>query len=247
MNVEVLNGVFGQAVDDYYWLRNRQYPEQPALKLVGDRYRLSGDQRNILYRGITSKTIALRRKANLTGNEGVTNKILIIDGYNVLFTLLSYLRGRPVFIANDGLLRDAGGGYGKIDNPNKFQQAILLLIRFLAEQRDRELKVRDLTIILDKPVKNGVDHSRRIRKEMADVNLKGEVNLADCADDELKGWPERETNVILATSDSGIIDAAVGGTSCGIYDLARHLLETRFGKPGKEKELFPVICPTDLL
>ncbi|HEQ71464.1 MAG TPA: DUF434 domain-containing protein, partial [Spirochaetia bacterium] len=32
---------FKIAVDDYRFLKNRNYPDKAALKLVGDRYRLS--------------------------------------------------------------------------------------------------------------------------------------------------------------------------------------------------------------
>ena len=50
----MLNEFFMNACKDYAYLINRNYPERGTLKLVGDRYRLTRDQRTILYRGISS-------------------------------------------------------------------------------------------------------------------------------------------------------------------------------------------------
>jgi hypothetical protein len=47
----LMSDAFINACHDYYYLLNRHFPERGVLKLVGDRYRLDGDQRTVLYRG----------------------------------------------------------------------------------------------------------------------------------------------------------------------------------------------------
>jgi hypothetical protein len=94
MNIDLLNSdEFNNALLDYFYLIDRNFPEKASLKLVGDRYRLVSELRTLLYRGICSEKKASDRRKRITNNrEG----LLIIDGYNVLFTLLSYRLGRFV-------------------------------------------------------------------------------------------------------------------------------------------------------
>ena len=60
--------IFKQACRDYYYLIDRNYPERGTLKLIGDRYRLSGDQRTVLYRGISSQERSDMRKMLLVND-----------------------------------------------------------------------------------------------------------------------------------------------------------------------------------
>jgi hypothetical protein len=234
---EVLTESFWQAVKDYYRLGNRDYPEIPALKLVGDRYRLSGAQRTILFRGVTPEKKALLRKSKrirISLSAGLAGKrldrCLYIDGYNVLFTIMNYLLGKPVFIGNDGFLRDAGGSYGKVENEEKLQQAISLFVSFLGG-----IPIDAALIYLDRPAPHSETHARVLLEEIKAANITAEVRVVPQVDDVLvRGGGETG---VIATSDSGIIDAA----ACGIYDLARDLLETRYGLE------IPVIDPAGLL
>jgi len=57
--VDVVTESFKHAVKDYFFLINKKYPEKETVKLIGDRYRLTGLQRTVLFRGITSKKKAL--------------------------------------------------------------------------------------------------------------------------------------------------------------------------------------------
>lgn len=204
---------FKSALKDYFFLLNKGYPETPALKLVGDRYRLSGRQRNVLYRGITSKEKALSRKSKLTGD--LKGKELSVDGYNVLFSIMNYLMGKTVFIGNDGILRDSGGAYGKIENETFFYKAIDILFNFI-----KTSGIKSLVIYLDTPVTNSGVHKKDLENKMSEAGIAGKVFLAKPADSELKG----KRDGIIATSDSGIIDV----TECKVFDLARQSLEKNY-------------------
>src|SRR5512145_134791 len=106
LNSSLLTDSFSQACTDYFYMVDHHYPERSVLKLVGDRYLLSGDQRTVLYRGISSLKRSSLRNAFLTKDTG--GKQLIVDGYNVLFTLLNYRLGKITFVSTDGIVRDAG-------------------------------------------------------------------------------------------------------------------------------------------
>ena len=94
------------AAREYLWMLTRGYPQKGSLKLVGDKFMLSRDMRQILYRGICSE----ERAAERIGKIGSIRKgdLVLVDTYNVLFTINNYLLGKPLFISNDGMLRDAG-------------------------------------------------------------------------------------------------------------------------------------------
>ena len=205
--------VFFDAANDYFFLLNRGYPEKAGLKLVGDRHRLSGNQRNCLYRGITSKVMASQRKSKLI--QDIKNQILHVDGYNVIFTIMNYLLGKTLFIANDGLLRDSGESYGKIENEKIFSRASELALGYLSDNRPGRL-----TIYLDSTVKNFKTHSKLLEKALTDHRISGKILSLKHADSGLKEIKDG----IMATSDSEIIDS----TSIKVVDAARQTLEMTF-------------------
>lgn len=212
-NKDIITQEFKAAQKDYYDLLNKDYPEKETLKLVGDRYRLTGLQRTLLYRGITSGQNATQRKLKITTD--MAGRELFIDGYNVLFTIMNYLLGKTLFIANDGLLRDCGEQYGKIEKEEFFNRAVNLLFQFLGT--GKPLKIN---IFLDSPVSNSDTHKQYIGKQINESGIRGEVHRVPQADDILKEQKDK----LIATSDSQIIDAVSGP----VIDLPRLTLESSF-------------------
>lgn len=204
---------FRQGVLDYFYLLDRNYPQKGTLKLVGDRYKLTGDQRTVLYRGISRGSYSNARKKRITKN--IENKILIIDGYNVLFTILNYRLGKPLFIGNDGILRDAGSLHGKLRNEDIFHECITLLLNYLIPENPQFLN-----IFLDSPVSHSANHKYAIEKALADFSLNGSCKLVKSPDFEIK----RSSEGIICTSDTVIINK----TKNLIVDLPRSVLEKNF-------------------
>jgi hypothetical protein len=212
--VDVVTGLFIEALRDYFFLLNRSYPEKATIKLVGDKYRLNGLQRLTLYRGITSRERAKERKKKITAD--LKAKMVYIDGYNVLFTIMNYLFGKFIFIANDGLLRDCGEVYGKVKNETLFYKAVDIFFDYIGTRTPAGFE-----IYFDSPVSKNELHVSAVKKKMSQAELKGKVLSVKSVDHELK-----EKNAgLLATSDSEIIDAA----ACRIIDLGRGILEKNFG------------------
>ena len=84
------------AMGDYSLLLNR-LPVTTTIKLVGDRYRLDRAERLILFRGaLDGASSAIIKKKTLKALPPESD--LGVDGYNVLFTLINYKRGHPLFI-----------------------------------------------------------------------------------------------------------------------------------------------------
>jgi hypothetical protein len=211
---EIITGDFRKACKDYYYLLSHEYPERSSLKITGDRYRLSRDQRSVLYRGISSGSVSAIRNDRLIVPSH--NMQLVVDGYNVLFTILNYRLGRMVFVSTDGILRDAGSLHGKLRDDSLFLECIQDL--FLTLQSMVPIGV---DLFLDSPVTASRRHHHLIGQKLADSGLAGTCTLVQSADQEI-----RSLNYgVLASSDTVLI----AKTTIPVVDLARFVLETRYG------------------
>jgi hypothetical protein len=204
---------FSLACKDYFYLINRNYPERGTLKLIGDRYKLSGDQRTILYRGISSSADSASRRSRLfkwTGGEE-----LLIDGYNVLFTILNYRLGKIMFISTDSILRDAGSLHGRMKEDTLFLDCADILLKYLAGNGPESVK-----FFFDSPVSHSERHAFEISRKMDHYAVKGGCLVVRSADHELKKFKEG----IIATSDTAIIDSS----AIVVTDLPKLVLEKAF-------------------
>ncbi len=202
-----------EAAGEYFWMLSRGYPQASALKLVGDKFMLPRDMRQILYRGIVADEQAkLRRKkiAGITKGDHV-----LIDTYNVLFTVNNYLLGRPVFISNDGMMRDAGEMRGRIINKPQFSRSVSLMLDVL-------LMWPGATYVhyLDEPVSHSGRLSIELCKDMVQMGIEGDAHTVLSPDHMLK----TVRSEAICTSDGGIIDHYKGK----VVDLPRFLLEHYF-------------------
>lgn len=95
------------ATEHLAWHLARGYPEGAALKLVGDRHGLDGRQREAVRRAACAPALAAARRARQ--RTAVTAERVAVDGCNVLALLASLREGEPVFLCQDGCLRDIAG------------------------------------------------------------------------------------------------------------------------------------------
>lgn len=206
---------FREAVSDYRFLLDRGYSLTASLKLVGDRYRLDKSERMILFRGVHDSATSLQNNKRLLKNlpEGAD---LSVDGYNILFTIINYLRGAPVFVSTDGFVRDAGGAHGRISDETQFQATIGVIASEL-----RALKPLHVEFFLDAPVSGSYCHAELIRVAMQSACLSSHVEVIKSADQSLI----TSASAILATSDSAILTRA----GKPVFDLAHHVLESHYG------------------
>ncbi len=213
MNADLLNSdEFNNALLDYYYLINSHYPERSTLKLVGDRFKLVSELRTVLYRGVFSKEMALIRKTRLTAYP---ENILVIDGYNVLFTLLNYRLGHFVFISNDNICRDAGSLFGKIKKESLFTECAIILVEFLSTLKDSSM-----IIYLDSPVSSSAKHKSLLNDLLFKKQIKSELYIVKSADYAIN----QHKNCTVASSDSVLIDA----NRNPIFDIPRAIIERKY-------------------
>ncbi|MGE5342639.1 MAG: DUF434 domain-containing protein [Candidatus Omnitrophota bacterium] len=226
---EIINDTFKAAVNDYFFLKNKNYAARPALKLVGDHYRLTGQQRTMLYRGITSsQTATLRQRKLITDPEELKGKTLFLDGCNILFTLINYLTGKTIFLGNDGILRDTGSESEPIGEPF-IDKAVERLIRFLETSGGSSV-----IIVLDRSLVNVSRYENALIKEYNRLKKENPLVLpitiqsVPSADNRLKQCDQTDHEYkdvrVIGTADSEIIDAVAGR----IIDAARYILENEF-------------------
>jgi len=209
---------FRQSMEDYILLLNKKYPEKAIHELISTRYSLSHFERSMLYRGITTNEKAGKRKARLITIEQLSNHTLHIDLFNILYTLAAYLRGFPVFISNDGLIRDASESHGSGEWEVHLEKGLDLLIKSLPG-----LKIKKAVIYVDNPL----EHSKVISENLEQI-LKGSKPLIETINDPSPDHLIREAkDGIIATSDSTIIDKS----ALPVFDLPRHILESSFNRP----------------
>jgi hypothetical protein len=201
------------AIRDYRWLLDKHYPQRSSIQLVGDRYKLTGPERSILYRGVGDSISAINRYGKITTE--LSGKTIAIDCYNVLFTLMNYLMGKPVYISDDGLVRDAGEGRGRINNKRIFDKALKLLEGFIIDHSAKEYY-----LLLDEPISNSGKLAVDLAEFLNTSGVRGVAETLRSPDYVL----QRFKNAIICSSDSIIIDR----TECKIFDLPFYILKKSF-------------------
>jgi hypothetical protein len=205
---------FSEACETFRYLRELDYPPKAALKLVADHHRLSGPERNSIFRAIVPSSVAQKRREKSIAPDAVGENPLGVDWYNVLITVESHLRGVPLFVCDDGMVRDAAAAHGSFRSTPLTDRAlaeIVVTLRALAPLR--------VDVFLDAPIAHSGDMAERARALCAGLPFPVEASLAHSADYPLKSYPG-----IVASSDSAIIDRAER-----VFDLAAATLARGFG------------------
>jgi hypothetical protein len=205
---------FLPALRDYAYLLERNYPQSSALKLVGDRYQLPGGERSMLMRGVTTAEETSRRKKK-TLSQLPKGEIVVIDGFNVIRTLGSYLMGKLLFVSMDGFLRDASEMHRKTFPPEIRDRGLTLMVDFLAAAEPEKV-----VIYFDEPVSKSGELAAKCSRLLQEKGIKGDAVTVFAPDHHLK---EIRSGVIV-TADSAIIDQS----NVAVFDLTRAILENTF-------------------
>lgn len=182
-----------QAQKDLLFLMERNYPIKSASTFVGNHYKLSERQRLALVRATTTKEIVkLRKEKELTTLQ---DKIVSIDGFNLIITLEVALSSSTLILCMDGTFRDLAGLRGTYRIIEKTDLAIILI----GEQL-KELKIKKAIFYLDAPVSNSGRLKTRIKELLENYPFQIEVNLVANADVILEKEP------LVITSDAIILN-----------------------------------------
>ncbi len=199
---------------DYLYLKRRGYSIKSILEIIGNRFQLNNDERNVLYRGFFTKKEIRSRLSRLLSETMINGSLLEIDGYNQLITIESYRKGRFVFKATDGIVRDTASVYRSYKITDITVEVMGLLIKNL-----RDLRLREARFYFDKPISHSGELCVLAKNLMDKHRVAGNAETVLSPDYVLKNAG------FVATSDSVIISEAKG-----VFDLAGWLI-TKVWRP----------------
>lgn len=184
------------AVEDMNYLLSKEYPEKSSSELVASRYKLKTRQIQAL-RGVSASDQQIEnRKSKEFQISDLKNKILYLDGFNVLILLESLLSEAYVFEGLDGCFRDLSGVHGTYKRVQQTSYAIELVSMFFTKS-----DLQKLIWIFDQPVSN----SGRIKQIILDFSKENNLNW----EVELEFNPDKflvDNADIAVSSDAWILD-----------------------------------------
>jgi hypothetical protein len=190
-------GVLQEAIVDLRYLLDRGYPRSSAVEFVANHFRLSKLERYFLTRCVFSAEESRAHLAKLVGIKEVRGKRLGIDGYNVLITLESLMRGYLVVRCDDGILRDLRGVFGKYRFSEEKRPVLEALVTMLKSARPARAD-----IFLDKQVSRSGELAAALRAMLRENRLEGTAITTAQTDTKLRDYQ------VVASSDRVVVDRA---------------------------------------
>lgn len=184
------------AVRDMHYLLSRGYPEKASSELAGNRYRLKTRQIQALRGASASESQLETRRSKQLEIQSLKNKMVFLDGFNVLILLESLLSGAYIFEGLDGCFRDLSGVHGTYKRVNQTLRSVELVASFF-----KKSGASKLIWIFDQPVSN----SGRIKQMVTDFAIEHDLDW----EAELQFNPDQflaEQAEIAVSSDAWILD-----------------------------------------
>ncbi len=219
---KLLTTAFTRAVADYHELLNRGYPERRTRLLVADTYGLSRAQRTVLHRGVFSDAVNSRRRAlklSLDRTSKGTVRVLAVDYFNVVYTIMNYLFGRFVYISTDGFLRDNGKDYRSLYRKEEFVKAVSLLTDTLSG-----LEAETIELFIDSGFTEKTGEAVPFGDYGTSLISERHPNLRITISDMTDRLLNASRAELKASADSRIIDLS----SSPLVDLPRAALESAY-------------------
>ncbi|MEL6177973.1 MAG: DUF434 domain-containing protein [Myxococcota bacterium] len=204
--------ILHQASADMNYLRTRDYADESALKLVGDRYQLSARQRRAIRGASCSDPSLIHRRNAALSADAIAGRTLWIDGYNLLITLTTARAGGPLIRGRAGALRDLAGlhsGY----RPDTDTPELLALIQTCLQP----LGVHAVHWSFDRPISKSGQLARLIHEEALAHGWPWTAETVPDPDPLLRAAP---ADHVLVTSDAGILD----NTHAFWFDLTGYII-----------------------
>lgn len=200
------------AARDLRFLLSRGYPRKSSISFIGDHFQLHQGERDLLYRGTFTRDQSRTRQAKKVRTKTIRGEKLVVDGHNVLITLESALKGRPLLLADDNFVRDISRVFCRFRPTDTTKAAWNLIEKFFVDYLPCHV-----TIVLDAPLSRSRELAARIRRWMKNAGIKGDAIAAAMPESYLLALEG-----IKASADSGIIDR-----SSRVFDLAGHIIRRR--------------------
>jgi len=203
-----------EAAKDLRYLLERGYHRESALRLIVDKYQLSTKQKLLLYRAVYDSSTAAKHKEKIITADKIRGSRLAIDGYNVMITVESGLRGGLLVLCDDGFIRDISAVHGKYRMTSMTEKALRMIVRAV-----QELKPAKTNFFFDAQVSKSGELASHVRRTLERSGLIGSAYAVERADVSTLNFGD-----IIATSDSVLISKAGA-----VFDVAGKILKKNFG------------------
>jgi hypothetical protein len=211
-----------KAAVDIRYLLDRGYPTRSAITYVCNHYRLDTNMRYIFTRVICPEYSKISREAKTVGREQIKGNEVWLDGYNVLIGVESALKGEPIYLCDDGFIRDIRGIFRNYHCSKLTKEALDEIFSVLAVHAPSRVEM-----LLDSQISKSGEMAGWCTKKMKKAGLDGCVRTSRHVDFDLKNC-----NKIVATSDGSIIDDVER-----VMNLQKNVLEQLRIKPITIREL----------
>jgi hypothetical protein len=204
--------IMKEATSDLSFLLEKNYPETPSLKLVGDHYQINQRQRKAVFRSACAESKVIQRQIKSLTNEEVAEKIVAIDGYNLLIITESMLSNGYILKGRDGAYRDLASIHGTYKKVEETLPALMNIADSLIE-----LKIKKAIWYLDSPISNS-GRLKTLMNELAhQYDWNWEIELVHSPDKTLV-----ESSFPVISSDAWILDNAKNW-----FNLPHYLIEKK--------------------
>jgi hypothetical protein len=194
------------AAEEMAWLRERGYPLDTVVELVGGHHQLESRQRLAVRRAVCSPAQYMRRIARELEPEEAARRPLLIDGFNLIITIEVALSHGLLLRCADGAIRDIAGLRGSYHPVEETEGALTRIGAALKALRPSKVK-----FLLDEPVSNSGRLKERILDHAKKWKAPVSVELVPDPDAILK----KSANVV--TSDSEILDHCASWLNLGKF------------------------------
>lgn len=202
----------GKAITDIRYLLDRGYPRKGAIMFICNHYRLDIKWRYVFTRVVFGRDTIQNRREKTVKCEDLDGEVVLVDGYNVLIGVESALKGEPVYLCDDGFLRDIRGVFRNYRCSGLTERAMDEILGVLTGFAPFRVE-----FLFDSQISKSGEMARWVEKKLKDVGLIGVARTSRHVDHDLK-----QSNGIIATADGSIIDEvpkAVNIQACVLEQL----------------------------
>ncbi|WP_440947726.1 DUF434 domain-containing protein [Methanosarcina sp. T3] len=198
------------------------YPKFATIRFVADHSQLSAEERHILTRVIMPPDKIVSRIRKKIACNGIRDRDLLLDGYNVLLSVDSLLKKEPMWFCDDGYIRDTRYYFSKAKQAEDIEEALDLILEFFSEARPKSV-----TFLLDAQISRSGELAGFIRRKLKEQGIPGDAHTSKTADFDLKTEGENpERQLVVATSDGIVIDSVLQ-----VLDIPACLMEKKGIEP----------------